>query len=309
MINRATVPVILASLLLVIAALTVYIDHDKKAKAADMLCADYGIVEAGGDGFIDESGNVSGDLLFGVHAAINMSYASFANTVPGTCLDNGLLIDNKGVQGCTYSVDVVPKDIDLYGHSAWSGSTINTTGSNISLAGGDGTSRYTIVDYTQCTGDTMTLTANGTAYPLVEGINWLATTSNDATCTFLASAMIGTGAVYASCTGAVMYFKRSPGVSSFSVATGDASCATIFNGADGKIEMMSVTELLGGAVLPANISTSPVEPVTCDSSNFGRIELVDDSDDTAGTSICYCGKTDDTTYDWLEMDNTACPFY
>ena len=55
--------------------------------------------------------------------------------------------------------------------------------------------------------------------------------------------------------------------------------------------------------------TAPSAPVTCDATNKGYRTVVDDTDDGAGTEVCYCGMTDDTTYDWLQPDGTACSFF
>ena len=64
------------------------------------------------------------------------------------------------------------------------------------------------------------------------------------------------------------------------------------------------------AVLNTQVSATPTAPTTCDATALGMTQVVNDSDDGAGTQICYCGMTDDSTYDWLDMsDNTACDHY
>lgn len=69
-------------------------------------------------------------------------------------------------------------------------------------------------------------------------------------------------------------------------------------------------DMQGGATLPTQVAASPAAPVTCASGTLGRIEVVNDSDDGAATEVCYCGMTDDSTYDWLNIaDNTACAHY
>lgn len=71
-----------------------------------------------------------------------------------------------------------------------------------------------------------------------------------------------------------------------------------------------VTQLEGGAILPAQTAVTVAAPATCNATAKGRIEVVDDSDDGAGTQVCYCGMTSDAAYDWLNIaDNTACTFY
>jgi hypothetical protein len=80
--------------------------------------------------------------------------------------------------------------------------------------------------------------------------------------------------------------------------------------ATGAASFSGVASLTGGAKLPVQTAAVPVAPTTCDASGKGRIEVVDDNNDTAATQVCYCGMTDDSTYDWLNIaDNTACSFY
>jgi hypothetical protein len=71
-----------------------------------------------------------------------------------------------------------------------------------------------------------------------------------------------------------------------------------------------LTDLSGGVRLPTQTAATPAAPATCDATTKGRLEVVDDNNDGAGTQICYCGMTDDAAYDWLNIaDNTACTFY
>lgn len=78
----------------------------------------------------------------------------------------------------------------------------------------------------------------------------------------------------------------------------------------GAITASGLTTMTGGTVLPVNTATAPAEPVACGAGTFGRMEVADDSNDTLSTTMCYCGKSDDSTYDWLVVGtNAACPYY
>jgi len=66
-----------------------------------------------------------------------------------------------------------------------------------------------------------------------------------------------------------------------------------------------------------NEGTSPTEPATCNSTNVGMFEYVDDTDDSGAGAVCVCIATGDdgagspNAWDWRRMDDhgTACPFY
>ncbi len=101
----------------------------------------------------------------------------------------------------------------------------------------------------------------------------------------------------------------------FSLGTDTLTLRNLADGADGTLAVgafsaSGVSSLTGGAKLPVQTAATPSAPATCDAAAKGRMEVVDDNDDTAGTQVCYCGMTDDSTYDWLNIaDNSACTFY
>lgn len=68
----------------------------------------------------------------------------------------------------------------------------------------------------------------------------------------------------------------------------------------------------GTAFVPGVQAAATVSaPVTCNSTNIGVLQVVNDTNDAAVTTLCYCGQqADDSTYDWLQVaDNAACPHY
>ncbi len=64
-------------------------------------------------------------------------------------------------------------------------------------------------------------------------------------------------------------------------------------------------------IMPIQSAAVPAAPATCDATTFGMMQVVNDTNDTAATTVCYCGQTnDDSTYDWLTVAaDTACPHY
>lgn len=61
-----------------------------------------------------------------------------------------------------------------------------------------------------------------------------------------------------------------------------------------------------GTIITKAVGTTVTEPHTCDSTNEGAIVFADDTNDGAGSVLCYCGKiANDSTYDWLLTTSTA----
>lgn len=57
---------------------------------------------------------------------------------------------------------------------------------------------------------------------------------------------------------------------------------------------------------------APAQPHACTvAADFGMIHIVNENDDAATSTVCYCGQlADDSTYDWLKVkDDTACGFF
>lgn len=107
------------------------------------------------------------------------------------------------------------------------------------------TGTYTVVDYTQLAGDTVTV--DGTV--LTEGVDWTAAVSNNATATSLASAISALATVNAAAVGAVVTVTAAdPGAAGNSIATltSDAvnltvSGATLTGGLDGDVDLSDIT--------------------------------------------------------------------
>lgn len=80
--------------------------------------------------------------------------------------------------------------------------------------------KYAIVDYTLIGGKTFTVTVNGVATVLTEGVNFVAATSNAVTATNLATAIRAVAGAWAVALGAEVYvYSRSPATASMLIAT------------------------------------------------------------------------------------------
>lgn len=107
------------------------------------------------------------------------------------------------------------------------------------------TGTLTVVDYTQLTGDTVTIGST----VLTEGVDWTAGTSNAATATSLASAIDALPAVSAAAVGAIVTVTAaSAGAAGNSIALISSdlvnltrSAATLTGGSDGNVTLTSVT--------------------------------------------------------------------
>ncbi len=82
------------------------------------------------------------------------------------------------------------------------------------------------------------------------------------------------------------------------------------------LEVDGNTYLDGGVNLPTQIGTgAPTEPVACSAATAGRVEYVDDTDDSAAAEFCACQATTDDgagtpTMDWINITSgAACSFY
>jgi hypothetical protein len=98
------------------------------------------------------------------------------------------------------TTDAAPASSVLKSANAFPGATggTNTVGANTILAGGIGQRIFSVVDYTQLAGTTVTITVNGVATVKTENVDWYDTTSNGAVAISLASAIDGITGVSAS---------------------------------------------------------------------------------------------------------------
>ena len=122
------------------------------------------------------------------------------------------------------------------GGNAYAQAATNTTGANLILAGGIGRRFYTVVSYADLAGDTATVTVNGTATVLTEGVNWTAATSNDATATSLAAAIDAISGVAAAAVAAVVYVTPDDSTYTLTVASGDGTNLTVTSGTNGVLD-------------------------------------------------------------------------
>ncbi len=123
-----------------------------------------------------------------------------ANTVTGPA---GFMADSQ-------TADDVVTDLVFKAGGSYPQSTVNTSGGNLTIAGGVGRRFFTVVDWTQLGGKTITVNVNGTSTTKTEGVNWTAAVSNAATASSIVTAFTGiSGFDTPTAVGAVVYFQPS----------------------------------------------------------------------------------------------------
>jgi len=143
---------------------------------------------------------------------------------------------NKAIQAGTVSSDIAPGDAVVIAASANPAATVNTAGANLVLAPGIGRRLFTVVSFAAGAGDTITLTVDGAATVLTEGVNFTAAVSNAATAASMAAAInTALATVFATVSGASVLVRKSRTVSSLVIATGDPAAWTVASGSDGSL--------------------------------------------------------------------------
>lgn len=140
---------------------------------------------------------------------------------------------------CELAADSAPTDsVIRTGQDAWPQAASNTTGGSVCILPGEGTNKFTVVNYALCSGKAIVVTVNGVAVTLTEGVHWTAATSNNSTASSQCAAIEAvTGVSCAASVGAVSPVKRDPGCYQVSISTGDAACTSIVSGTDGKLTL------------------------------------------------------------------------
>jgi hypothetical protein len=134
------------------------------------------------------------------------------------------------------TTDAAACGISVGAGSAYPLASVNTTGADLCIGGGHGQRKVAIADYSLCAGDYVRVAINGTNNDLVAGVGWTAATDNATSCASLCSAMDAlVGVSCSACVGAVAPIVVDPGCYSVTLATNDATCATITNEADGQV--------------------------------------------------------------------------
>jgi len=134
--------------------------------------------------------------------------------------------------------------------NAFPGAATNTAGANTILAGGIGKRIFTVVDYSHgsMSGSTVTITINGSATVLTEGVEWTAATNNNATAESLASALGGLSGMGASASAADVRIVADVGTYSLTIAKTAADAGmTATSGADGQLRLEGTLNGTSGA--------------------------------------------------------------
>lgn len=138
----------------------------------------------------------------------------------------------KNLKAYTYDVDAMTDSV-IRANSSYPFAATYNSGGYLYLRGGLGSYTVTIDSYTNCTGGTLTVTVNGVAYPLTEGVDWTAMTDNSLTCLSLNNAVQALSGIdpNTTCSAAILGIQTSANVYSFDLADGTApACLTLFEG-------------------------------------------------------------------------------
>lgn len=168
---------------------------------------------------------------------------SMAGTAVGSCpaAGGGVLVDTYGIQTCRPISDVAPQQLRVVSASSYPGAATNVTGADLVMRAGLGRQNFVIADYTACNGSSSaTLTINGSATTLTQGVEWTAATSNASTCSSLASAINTALSTYvtATCsTATVQLAYKAATVNHVIVTRVGTSCLTANNGTLGNTQM------------------------------------------------------------------------
>jgi len=196
--------------------------------------------------FIGSDGVSSGDINMTSH---DILAGSLQSDNAGVCAANDTVYDINGVITCYPSADTVPAALVYKSRSAWPAATVNTTGSDLVLAPGQGSTRITVSNNANCgAGDTITVTINGTANVLTRGTQWTEGANAAATCTAVRTAVIalaGIDATATTCNSAELDIYRNANGYDVAVATNDATCFTVVNGTDGQARVFGSLTVTG----------------------------------------------------------------
>jgi len=181
-----------------------------------------------------------------LHASSNVTSASLVAGSSGITTAGDFCLDGYDVTNTALETDAAPRSLEVYAPSAWAGASSNTTGGSIVQAPGTGTRQFSVVGYTNCSSDTMTITINGSASTCVEGTGWDAVTDNATSCIGLAACIDALSGVSAECSGTTVRVTKDAGTYKIdSVATSDVTCATVINGTDGTMKLQANTSVAG----------------------------------------------------------------
>ena len=150
------------------------------------------------------------------------------------CVGDGIFTANATSATSTRSSDAAAYTYLLRGGHAYAQAATNTTGADLTLAGGIGRRFFTITDYTAMAGSVFTLVINGTTSTKTEGVDFNAVTTNNQTATNLATALDAIAGVTAVAVAAVCYVTPDDSTYSLTISE-NATGATSTSGANGSV--------------------------------------------------------------------------
>jgi hypothetical protein len=198
----------------------------------------------------DAGGDTTTSVLLGTSATGSLAPATDAGLTYDATANSLTVTGPLAAHGGTATSDVAPLVDYLVAQSAFAQAATNTTGANLHIAPGIGRRFATVVDYTNGTDDTITVSLHdgetSGSVVLTEGIEFSAETSNAQTATNIATAINAwIPGVTASAVSAVVYVTKAATTLTVSLATGDATAWTVTQGTDGSIDLRGATEFNG----------------------------------------------------------------
>lgn len=149
---------------------------------------------------------------------------------------------NVRIGGTTMASDVVPGYEYLQSQSAYAQAATNTTGANLALGAGQGSTFFTVLIAANLSGKTFTTvvaTATGSTTTVkTDGTDFTHSGTNSTEATNLAGALNGISGISATAVGAVVYVTLSAGTLDADISTNSTvTDATATNGTDGNVVM------------------------------------------------------------------------
>src|SRR3990167_2202072 len=159
-------------------------------------------------------------------------------------------VDGMGLGG-----DVAPSDSLIIGQAAYPRATVNTSGGDVVIAPGIGRRLYTVVARANSAGDTYTVTVNGAATAVVEGVDFTCAdaASADACATNLAAELGTIAGIDAVATSAIVYLQKEAATYSLTIATSDATGIIATSGANGTVSFGGAGGLMPSSTIADSI--------------------------------------------------------
>jgi hypothetical protein len=207
--------------------------------------------EGSSGGAAGPGGTLPAPTVDGALLGADLLGAAWAQVVSGTIFESSTRTALNLAWGT--ASDSAPREGSITGGAAWVGATgANREGGDLVLAAGIGRKAFTLIDRALTAGDTLTVTVNGTATAIVEGVDFVcAAAASDAACVANLTTEINAQAlgVTASTSGLESLLARGAFVYMLDIDIDDVAGIDLVEGADGIVKVFG------------NPSVTPPSPV------------------------------------------------